>query len=60
MKRNKIETVMTYEQWKKEYKRSLRKMLFNTLSTCFQWVIIIGLFTALPFGMITHWLVVGY
>ncbi len=60
MKHKRIETVMTYEQWHKEYKRNIRKMIRNTLSTCFQWVVITLLFTGLPLGMITHWITTGY
>lgn len=56
----KVETVMTYEQWKEAHKKKIRKMLCDTVSTCFQWIVITVLFTGLPFGMVIHWLVVGY
>ena len=60
MKRQKIETVMTYEQWQRAYKRNLKKAIRNTLSTCFQWAILSVMFAGLPLGMLIHWIGVGY
>lgn len=60
MKNKKIETVMTYEQWRKEYKRRLWRMIHNTVSTCFQWIVLSLLFTGLPLGMFVHWIFAGY
>lgn len=56
----KIETVMTYDQWKSEYKKRLRKMVMDTATTCFNWVFISLIFAGLPFGMLVHWITVGY
>lgn len=56
----KIETVMTYDQWKIVYKKRLRKMVMDTVTTCFNWVLISLIFAGLPFGMLVHWITVGY
>lgn len=56
----KIETVMTYDQWKEEYKKRLRKMVMDTVTTCFSLVLISLIFAGLPFGMLVHWITAGY
>ena len=54
------ETVMTYEDWCKAHRRTLKKMAKDTISTCVQWAVV-GLITVgLPVGMIAHWLLIGY
>ena len=54
------ETVMTYEDWCKAHRRTLKKMAKDTISTCVQWAAV-GLITVgLPVGMIAHWLFIGY
>lgn len=51
---------MTYEQWTAAFKHNLKKKAIHTLTTCFQWTIFSLLFAGVPFGMIVHWLAVGY
>ena len=54
------ETVMTYEDWCKAHRRTLRKMVKDTITTGMQWAAV-GLITVgLPVGMIAHWLLIGY
>lgn len=60
MKKQKIETLMTYEDWKKLYKRNLKKYLKRKIKYYFQWILF-GLFMlAIPFGMFVDWLLFGY
>ncbi len=54
------ETVMTYDEWCKVHRKTLRKMIKDSASTCVQWVIITILFAGLPVGMFAHWLLIGY
>lgn len=56
----KIETVMTYDQWKAAYKKRLKKMVMDTVAICFNWVLVSLIFAGLPFGMLVHWITVGY
>ena len=54
------ETVMTYEDWCKAHRRTLKKMATDTIAMCVQWAAV-GLITVgLPVGMIAHWLLIGY
>lgn len=58
--RRRAETVMTYEDWCKAHRRTLKKMVKDTVSTWMQWAAV-GLITVgLPVGMIAHWLLIGY
>mgnify|MGYP006986407349 FL=1 len=54
------ETVMTYEDWCKAHRRTLKKMAKDTVSTCIQWVVVMLITVGLPVGMIAHWLLIGY
>lgn len=56
----KVDTVMTYEDWCKAHRKTLKKIFRDTLSYCFRCVLISLMFTALPIGMFAHWLLVGY
>ncbi|WP_270411590.1 hypothetical protein [Blautia obeum] len=49
------ETVMTYEDWCKAHRRTLKKMAKDTIAMCVQWAAV-----GLPVGMIAHWLLIGY
>lgn len=60
MNRSKVETVMTYEDWCKAHRRTLKKMVHSTLSICLQWLAVFLLTVGLPVGMIAHWLLIGY
>lgn len=60
MKKQKVETVMTYNQWKKLYKHRLKKYIRCKVKYYIQWFLF-GLFmAAIPVGMIAHWLLFGY
>lgn len=48
--------LMTYEQWKRIYKKHLRKKAIDCLY-CF---LTFALFIGAPFGMFFHWLIIGY
>ena len=51
---------MTYEDWCKAHRRTLKKMAKDTISICMQWAAV-GLITVgLPVGKIAHWLLIGY
>lgn len=60
MRTKRVQTVMTYDQWKAEYKKRIRKSIMDTVSTCVQWGVITLLFTGMPLSMIIHWVAVGY
>lgn len=51
-----VETVMTYEEWCKAHRKTLKKMAKNSM----QWLIFIVMFAGLPVGMFAHWLIIGY
>ena len=54
------ETVMTYEDWCKAHRRTLKKMAKDTIAMCVQWAAV-GLITVgLPVGISAHWLLIGY
>lgn len=60
MKKQEVETVMTYNQWTKLYKRRLKKHIRCKIKYYIQWFLF-GLFmVAIPVGMIAHWLLFGY
>lgn len=44
MQNRRVQTVMTYDQWKAEYKKRIRKSIMDTVSTCVQWGVITLLF----------------
>lgn len=60
MQIKRVQTVMTYDQWKAEYKKRIRKSFMDAISTFFQWIVLTLLFTGFPLGMIIHWAAVGY
>lgn len=60
MKRIKVETVMTYDDWCKAHRNTLKKMAKDTASSLLQGLAIIILSVGLPVGMIAHWLLIGY
>lgn len=54
------ETVMTYEDWCKAHRRTLKKMAKDTISICMQWAAVGLINVGLPVGKIAHWLLIGY
>lgn len=67
MKSRKIETVMTYDQWCKLFKKNIKRQILKRvrralkpICTAFNWFIISLMFLSLPMGMILHWVFVGY
>lgn len=54
------ETVMTYEDWCKMHRRTLKKMVKDTVSTWMQWAAVVLITIGLPVGMVAHWLFIGY
>lgn len=60
MKRIKVETVMTYDDWCKAHRKTLKKMVKSTALSLLQSFAIIIISVGLPVGMIAHWLLIGY
>lgn len=56
----KIETVMTYDQWKEEHAKRIIRFVKEKLEKFLCYVVISCLFVSLPVLMIIHYLVVGY
>lgn len=56
----KIETVMTYDQWKEEYKKRIRKIIKGKLEKIFYWIVIGFMFLSFPVLMIMHYIFIGY
>ena len=54
------ETVMTYEDWCKMHRITLKKMVKDTVSTWMQWAAVVLITIGLPVGMVAHWLFIGY
>lgn len=54
------ETVMTYDQWERRFKKALKKTIRKKLNRALQYLILFLLMGGLPLGMIVHWLIVGY
>jgi hypothetical protein len=52
--------LMTYSQWEQVHKRQIKKKVQRMLSNVLQWCGFLMLMVGLPFGMIIHWLIVGY
>ena len=55
-----VETVMTYDDWCKAHRKTLKKMVKDTASSLLQGLAIIIISVGLPVGMIAHWLLIGY
>ena len=55
-----VETVMTYDDWCKAHRKTLKKMVKDTASSLLQGLEIIIISVGLPVGMIAHWLLFGY
>lgn len=56
----KIETVMTYDQWKEEYKKRIRKIIKCKLEKIFCWCVIGCMFLSFPVLIIVHYIFIGY
>ena len=54
------ETVMTYDQWKRLYRKNIKKMIRDTVTSGICWLVISGMTLMIPVGMFAHWLLVGY
>lgn len=54
------ETVMTYDQWERRFKKALKKTIRKKLNRALQYLILFLLMGGLPLGTIAHWLIVGY
>ncbi len=54
------ETVMTYDQWERRFKKALKKTIRQKLNRALQYLVLFLLMVGLPLGMIAHWLIVGY
>lgn len=53
------ETVMTYEDWCKAHRKTLKKMAKDTVTTWMQWAAVVLITVGLPIGMVAHWLFIG-
>lgn len=60
MSGKRTETVMTYDQWERRFKRALKKTIRQKLNRALQYLVLFLLMGGLPLGMIAHWLIVGY
>ena len=61
MARNKIETVMSYDQWEQEHKRRIKKAVRDTVQGITRDIVTAMLILALPLGMVVHFLLsTGY
>ena len=60
MKKQKVQTLMTYEQWENRFKKALKKTIKQKLNTALQYVAFFILMVGFPLGMIAHWLLFGY
>lgn len=61
MTRNKIETVMSYDQWEQEHKRRTKKAIHDTIQGLTRDIATAMLILALPLGMVAHFLLsTGY
>lgn len=56
----KIETVMTYDQWKEEYRKRIKQFIKHKLERFLCWIVIGCLFFSFPVLMIMHYIIVGY
>ncbi len=56
----KIETVMTYDQWKEEYKKRLRKRIKNKLERILYRIALDCIFLLFPVLMFVHYFLIGY
>ena len=54
------ETVMTYEDWCKVHRKTLKKMMKDTITVGMQWAAVVLITVGLPVGMVAHWLFIGY
>ena len=54
------DTVMTYDQWERRFKKALKKTIRQKLNRALQYLVLFLLMVGLPLGMIAHWLIVGY
>ena len=59
-KYHRTETVMTYDQWKHLYRKNIKKMIRDTVTSGICWLVISGMTLMIPGGMFVHWLLVGY
>lgn len=60
MKKQKVQTLMTYDQWENRFKKALKKTIKQKLNTALQYVAFFILMVGFPLGMIAHWLLFGY
>lgn len=60
MRKKQPETVMTYEQWERRFKRALKRTIKQKVNRALMYLILFLLMGGLPLGMIAHWLIVGY
>lgn len=56
----KTDTLMTYEQWSRVHKRKIKKSVKRKLSVFVQWLLFFILMVGFPFGMVAHWVIIGY
>lgn len=60
MSRKRAETMMTYDQWERRFKKALKKTIRQKVNRALQYFVLFLLMGGLPLGMIAHWLIVGY
>ena len=60
MKASREEKVMTYDQWKRLYIKCVRKKIKKTVMNWIYWISMFIVMTIVPFGMVTHWVLIGY
>lgn len=60
MSRKRTETVMTYDQWERRFKKALKKTIRQKLNRALQYLVRFLFMVGFPMAMIAHWLIVGY
>ena len=48
MSRIRVETVMTYEDWCKVHRKTLKRMFRDTAAACMQWIAVLLITVGLP------------
>lgn len=60
MKKEKVITVMTYEQWEEQFKKNLRRYYKRKLKDIVDGIIMAALLLMFFGGMVAYWIIFGY
>lgn len=59
MSRNRTETVMTYDQWERRFKKALKKTIRQKVNRAFMYLVMFFLLT-MPIWMFVDYILRGY